>query len=89
MKAIMSRSTCSGFSSGTMRRSMRNVTTSGTTLVLMPPLINPTTSDGMIDAFDIGLDRLELRIVQVVERGQQLVGGAERIDAGIGPGGVG
>ena len=36
-----------------------------------------------------GLDRLELRIVQVVERGQQLVGGAERIDAGIRPGGVG
>ena len=37
-----------GFSSGMMRRSMRNVTRSGTTLVLMPPSIRPTLTVGCV-----------------------------------------
>jgi hypothetical protein len=40
-------SASAGFSSGMMRRSMRKVTLSGTTLVLMPPEINPTVSVGV------------------------------------------
>ena len=40
-------SASAGFSSGMMRRSMRNVTLSGTTLVLMPPEISPTVSVGV------------------------------------------
>ncbi len=39
-------SACAGDSSGMIRRSMRNATWSGTTLVLMPPSISPTTSVG-------------------------------------------
>lgn len=39
-------STVSGASSGIMRRSRRRVTRSGTTLVLMPPLMRPTVSCG-------------------------------------------
>jgi len=37
----------SGDSSGVMRRSNRNVTRSGTTLVLIPPLISPTVICGL------------------------------------------
>ena len=41
-------STSAGLSSGMMRRSSRNTTRSGTTLVLMPPSISPTTSVGEV-----------------------------------------
>jgi hypothetical protein len=42
-----SASTASENSSGTIRRSRRKVTRSGTTLVLIPPLISPTVSCGL------------------------------------------
>ena len=42
-----SASTSSGRSSGIIRRSRRKVTRSGTTLVLMPPLIRPTVICGL------------------------------------------
>ena len=43
---VSAASASAAFSSGMMRRSMRNVTLSGTTLVLMPPEIRPTVSVG-------------------------------------------
>ena len=57
MSAVMKRSAAPAISSGMMRRSRRNTTLSGTTLVLIPPLISPTTMRRVTDARD--LERLE------------------------------
>ena len=70
-----------------MRRSSRKVTRSGTTLVLMPPLIRPTVELRAADALDVR-DGAAQVLRQRVERGQDVGRGLQRVDAGLRHGGV-
>ena len=82
MRARKSASTLPASSSGIMRRSIRNTTWSGTTLVLMPPLISPTLSVG--DTMPGTRERVARKLGAMrIERGQDRGRRLQRVRAGF------
>ena len=70
-----------------IRRSSRNVTWSGTTLVLMPPLIRPTLRVG--DVMPGVADRVLASDCRLrIERREDGVRRFQRVDAAVGNGGM-